>query len=124
CDGVRAGCNTANATGQANAQADINPLSTSVDTAIHNAAHQTVTAVAVGSTVHDFVTVNGQPNQPNPQGNVNIDWFLNGTCSGSPAVNSGSVGPLDANGQFDATAFNFTVNSAGLRSFLAHYEGQ
>src|SRR5262245_6047214 len=123
CDVVSNGCNTGNANGQANAQATINPLSTSVVTAIHDAAHQTVTSVAVGSTVHDFVTVNGQQNQPNPTGNVNIDWFLNGTCDGPPAQNSGSVGPLDANGQFDATAFNFTVNTPGQRAFLAHYEG-
>jgi hypothetical protein len=54
---------------------------------------------------------------------VNVDWFLNGTCAGAPAVNSGSVGPLTAGGTFDATAFNFTVNSAGARAFKAHYEG-
>ena len=59
---------------------------------------------------------------PLPTGNVNIDWFLNGNCSGAPAVNSGSIGPL-ANGQFDATGFTFTVNSAGQRSFKAHYGG-
>ena len=78
---------------------------------IHNAAHQVVTAVAVGTTVHDFVTVTGQPVKPAPSGNVNIDWFLNGTCTGTPAANSGSIGPLNVNGQFDATAFAFTVNS-------------
>ena len=123
CDKVAAGCSTTPTTGASTASADINPLPTSVVTAIHNAAHQAVTTVAIGSTVHDFVTVNGQPNQPNPTGNVNIDWFLNGTCSGPPAQNSGSVGPLDANGQFDATGFSFTVNAAGKVSFLAHYEG-
>src|SRR5262249_29140561 len=57
CNVVSAGCNTGNASNQSNAQADINPLPTSVVTAIHNAAHNPVTVVAVGSTVHDFVTV-------------------------------------------------------------------
>ncbi len=82
-----------------------------------------VTAVAVGSTVHDFVSVTGQPGAPVPTGNVNVDWFLNGTCAGAPAATSGSVGPLDGAGHFDATGFAFTVNSAGLRAFRAHYLG-
>ena len=73
--------------------------------------------------MHDFVTVTGQPGSPNPTGNVNIDWFLNGTCAPAAAVNSGSVGPLNAAGQFDATGFAFTVNTAGQRAFQAHYEG-
>ena len=54
---------------------------------------------------------------------MNFDWFLNGTCTPAAAVNSGSVGPLDAAGQFDATGFAFTVNTAGQRAFQAHYEG-
>src|SRR5258705_8080136 len=37
------------------------PLGSSVATAIHNAAHQVVTTVEAGGTVHDFVTVTGQP---------------------------------------------------------------
>ncbi len=82
-----------------------------------------VTVVPVGTTVHDFVTVTGQPNQPIPTGNVNIDWFLNGDCSGTPEANSTSIGPLAADGTFDATAFAFTVTAAGMRSFMAHYEG-
>ena len=82
-----------------------------------------MTAVAVGSTVHDSVTVSGPAGSPTPTGNVNIDWFLNGTCAGAPATNSGSTGPLDASGQFDATGFSFTVNTAGQRAFRAHYEG-
>jgi hypothetical protein len=101
----------------------IQALLSTTATAIHNAAHQTVTTVAAGTTVHDSVTVSGQAGQPNPTGNVNIDWFLNGTCTGAAAANSGSVGPLDGSGQFDATAFSFQVNNAGARSFLAHYEG-
>src|SRR6185436_10355513 len=33
------------------------------------------------------------------------------------------IGPLNGAGQFDATGFAFTVNSAGFRAFRAHYEG-
>ena len=98
-------------------------LPSATATSIHNANHQVVTAVEIGSTVHDFVTVTGQANSPAPSGNVNIDWFLNGTCTGQPAANSGSIGPLDANGELDATGFAFTVNTAGARAFKAHYEG-
>ena len=53
-------------------------------TDIHNAAHQPVLTVEAGSTVHDFVTVSGQPGSPNPTGTVTVNWFLNGTCAGSP----------------------------------------
>jgi hypothetical protein len=108
---------------QAESQSLIDQLPSSTATTIHDAAHNPVTAVAAGSTVHDLVTVTGQPGSPVPTGNVTIDWFLNGTCAGAPAANSGPVGPLDAAGQFDATGFSFTVNSPGQRSFLAHYPG-
>ena len=101
----------------------IQQLNSSTATDIHNAAHAVVTAVAVGTTVHDFVTVTGQPGSPVPTGNVSIDWFLNGDCSGAPAQNSGPVGPLNASGQFDATGFAFTVNTTGARAFRAHYLG-
>jgi len=63
------------------------------------------------------------PNEPFPTGNVNVDWFLNGDCSGAPASSSGPLGPLNASGQFDATTFAFTVNAAGMRSFRANYLG-
>src|SRR5262245_10414517 len=105
----------------------ITGLGSSTATQIHNAAHGVVTAVAVSSTVHDFVTVSGVAGQPAPTGNVNFDWFLNGDCSGAPVQNSGSLGPLVAGGgsssTFDATTFTFTVNSPGMRAFKAHYAG-
>jgi RTX calcium-binding nonapeptide repeat (4 copies) len=100
---------------------DVLPSSTATE--IHNEAHLVVTTVGVGTTVHDFVTVTGQPGGPVPTGNVNIDWFLNGTCVGSRAASSGSIGPLSPSGQFDGVGFAFTVNSAGFRGFMAHYEG-
>src|SRR5262249_27232973 len=65
---------------------------------------------------------------PPPTGTVSVDWFLNGDCSGAPQSNSGALGPLAAigatsNSSFDATAFSFTPNSAGLRAFRGHYLG-
>jgi hypothetical protein len=100
----------------------ITQLSSSTATAIHNAAHATVTAVGVGTTVHDFVTVTGQPGSPTPSGNVTIDWFLNGGCTGAPAATSLPFA-LNAAGQVDASSFSFTVNAVGQRAFLAHYAG-
>jgi hypothetical protein len=115
-------CTTAPRTTTANSSALVLKLASSTASVIHNAAHDPVTSVAVGATVHDFVTVMGQPGSPNPTGNVNVDWFLNGDCSGGAAANSGSVA-LDASGQSDVVGFAFTVNSAGFRAFRAHYEG-
>jgi uncharacterized repeat protein (TIGR01451 family) len=88
-----------------------------VTTDIHNAAHQVVTAVEVGSTVHDFVTVSGPA-----AGNVTVDWFTNNTCSGAPQSNSGSVA-LDANGHADVTGFAKGPLGVGLYGFKAHYLG-
>src|SRR6476646_1725071 len=103
-------CTTSAQTATAGSSSDINQLPSSTATDIHNAAHAVVTTVAVGTNVHDFVTVTGQPGSPNPTGNVTVDWFLNGTCDGSPAVNSGPIA-LGPGGTVDATGFNFTVNS-------------
>jgi len=106
----------------AGSQTIVSGLPSTTSTTIHNAAHAAVTAVAVGTNVHDFVSVSGGAGNPVPTGNVTVDWFLNGTCAGAPASTS-AVTPLDAAGTVDVTAFNFTVNSAGGRSFMAHYGG-
>ena len=113
CDVISAGCNMLDNQGQARRRRVITPLQTTTVTAIHNAAHQVVTAVPVGTTVHDFVTVAECSRTADPDGERDVDWFLNGDCTGAPAANSGPIGPLDASGQFDATGFAFTVNSAG-----------
>ena len=97
-------------------------LKSTIATQIHNAAHQVVTTVEAGSIVHDFVTVTGQPNQPTPTGDVIVDWFTNGTCSGEvPAANSGNE-PL-VNGRVDATNFSQGPLAAGSFSFRARYLG-
>lgn len=89
---------------------------------IHNAAHTVVTSVNVGATVHNLVIVAGAPGGPVPTGEVDIAWFVNGQCSGPPVASSGPLA-LDPTGQFDATTFAFTVNSAGFNSFQAQYLG-
>ncbi len=88
-------------------------------TAIHNAAHGVVTSVAVGSVVHDSVTVSGSG--VTPTGNVTFDWFTNGSCAGNPAATSGDVAL--SGGSADATGFPQTVSSAGSYGFKAHYQG-
>ncbi|MDQ1425131.1 MAG: large repetitive protein, partial [Acidimicrobiaceae bacterium] len=88
-----------------------------VTTDIHNAAHQIVTAVEAGSTVHDFITVSGPKS-----GNVTVDWFTNNTCSGTPQSTSAPVA-LNANGQAEMTAFAKGPLAAGLFGFKAHFLG-
>jgi hypothetical protein len=125
CDGTpTSNCNQNPANATQPGQSLLQQLDSQTATAIHNAAHDVVTAVTVGTNVHDFVTVTGQGGHPNPTGNVSIDWFPNGTCDvGTAAASSGPLGPLDANGQFDATGFNFTVNTPGMYAFQATYLG-
>ena len=98
-------------------------LGHSIRTDIHDASNQVVTVGTLGTTVHDFVTVKGQLGQPVPTGSVDVEWFLNGTCTGIHAARSGLIGPLDANGQFEATVFSFKLTAFGARSFRANYFG-
>ena len=98
CSSGAGNCPVGNQDRSTGSQTTVLKLDSSTATEIHSPSHQVVTTVAVGTTVHDKVTVTGQPGRPTPTGNVTIDWFLNGDCSGAPAVNSGSVGPLDASG--------------------------
>jgi uncharacterized repeat protein (TIGR01451 family) len=95
----------------------ISVTATTTSTQIHNAAHQVVTTVEAGATVHDFVSVS-----PAATGNVTIDWFTNITCSGAPASNSGNIA-LAANGTVDATGFAKGPLAIGLYGFRAHYLG-
>jgi hypothetical protein len=114
-------CTTGAQSASAGSSTLVQRIASSTATQIHNEAHQVVTVVGTGTTVHDFVTVTGQPGQPTPSGNVTIAWFLNGNCSGNAAA-SATVA-LNASGQVDATGFAFTVNSAAQRAFRATYLG-
>ena len=93
-----------------------------VSTTIHTSGETAVTAVPVGTSVHDFVKVDGGSGNPVPTGNVTIDWFTNGGCTGSPVFTSVPFA-LNASGEVDASGFAFTVNTAGDRAFKAHYAG-
>jgi hypothetical protein len=66
---------------------------------------------------HPSVTVTGEPGKPTPVGNVTIDWFTSGDCTGTP-TEFGPAG-LQADGTLDAVAFSDTSGS----SFRAHYLG-
>jgi hypothetical protein len=128
CDGLAAGpppgggnCNPTPPTAGAASSTLVIPNQSTTTTTVRNAAGATVTTVEAGTTVHDFVAVAGTPGGPVPTGNVTIDWFTNGTCSGSPASTSAPLA-LDAAGHVDATSFAFTP-PAGAFGFLAHYGG-
>ena len=105
-------CPIGNQTAQSGSQTTVTKLASATATDIHNAAHQTVLTVPVGTTVHDFITVTGQAGQPNPTGNVFLEWYTNGTCA-SPAASSTTVGPLSAAGTFDATGLHVHAERAG-----------
>ena len=105
------------------------PLSTSSKlgsatvTQVHDVDHAVIISFEDGAFVHDRVVVTGQPNQPVPTGNVNIDWFTNETCTGTPAANSGHLA-LGADGTLDATGFVQGPLDANVGySFKARYEG-
>ena len=91
-----------------------------VTTFIHSATHSVVTVVEVGSTVHDLVSVTGAVGTPS--GNVRLDWFTNGTCTGAAAATSANLA-LNANGQLDATPFPRGPLATGAYGFKAHYLG-
>ena len=126
CDVVPANCNTNQQTQTAPSATIVIRRGSQTATDIHNGAHQIVTTVAVGTTVHDFITVttnDPDPNNPIPHdGNVFLEWFENGTCAGTAAA-SATVGPVDATGHFDATGFTQTPTIAGHYAFRAHYLG-
>src|SRR6185369_1701151 len=80
-----------------------------VTTNIHDASHTLVTSIAVGTAVHDYVTLSG--GGPVPGGTATISWFTNNTCAGSAAKVSS---PLTlVGGAIDATSFAQTPSSAG-----------
>ncbi|MFA7249117.1 MAG: Ig-like domain repeat protein, partial [Dehalococcoidia bacterium] len=64
----------------------ITALTPTIVTTIHDAAHAAVLSVALGTTVHDSVTVSGSG--PTPTGNVTISWFTNGECTGTATATS------------------------------------
>ncbi len=117
-------CPTPNQLAQIGGSSFVQQLPSTTSTTIENGADTAVTAVAVGTPVHDFVTVgpspSAPPSSPTPTGDVSLDWFTNGTCSGPPTTVSGPLA-LNGAGSVDATGFSFSPTSAGEYAFQAHY---
>ena len=93
-------------------------LTPTVVTNIHNAAHAVITNAAIGSTVHDSVSVTGS--NAVPSGAVTFTVWTNSTCSNGGSAEAG--GSLDGSGNFDNTANTDVVGANGL-SYKAHYAG-
>jgi hypothetical protein len=112
---------------QGQSQTLILQLPSQTTTEIHDGSHNPVTAVAVGTTVHDKVTVTGVGGNPPPTGNVTIDWFANGAdCPNGQPTASMTVPLVPGPGStstVDADSFAFLVNSVGHKAFRAHYLG-
>jgi hypothetical protein len=120
CSSGATNCPVGPQTATTGSQTILRKLPSATATQIHNAQHNVVTAVEAGTAVHDFVTVTGPPGKPTPTGKVNVDWFTNGNCSGSPAATSNDVNLVS--GQVDVTGF-VQKPAAGQYGFLAHYKG-
>ncbi len=91
-----------------------------VTTELHKADHSVVAvgaSVPLGTTMHDMVTVTGSL----PTGSVVLNFYNNGTCTGTPLATSGSLSLT--NGSVDATGFAQGPLAAGTYGFLAHYNG-
>jgi hypothetical protein len=132
CDGLAAGlppgggnCNSTPQPSGAASSSTITQPTTQTSTAIHDPSHAVVTSVAAGTVVHDSVTVTGVAGQPGPSGNVTVDWFTNGGCTGAPIATSAPT-PLTVGtgtSTVDVTGFSFAANAPGPYGFLAHYAG-
>jgi hypothetical protein len=94
-----------------------------VTTAIHAGSDHTTnydgSSLPLNSTIHDKVTVSGSAGTPT--GNVTVDFFKNGTCSGTADSTSSSTAL--SGGSVDITGFAKGPLDAGDYSFKAHYAG-
>jgi uncharacterized repeat protein (TIGR01451 family) len=93
---------------------------TTTVTAIHNANHDVVTTVALGTTVHDAATVTSTNSTAKPTGNVNFTFYTNSNCTGE-GTSAGSHA-LDANGIADPSSPEGPL-AAGSYGFKATYVG-
>ncbi len=100
---------------------DPDKLASTTATLIHDADHQVVTSVSVGTIVHDQATVTGSGSDPTPTGTVTFSWFTNGTCENDPAATSSAF--TLSGGSVDGTTFTQTPTPAGSYAFQATYSG-
>src|SRR6185503_2260253 len=86
----------------------VNKASSSTGTDIHDPAHNIVTSVALGTTVHDKAAVSSSNNSFRIGGNVSFTFFNNNSCdatgadAGTVAVSSGVAHPSTSQGPLAA----------------------
>src|SRR5262249_41764279 len=89
-----------------------------VATTIHDASHDPVTNVVLGTTVHDQATVTGSG--PTPSWIVAFTFYSNGTSV--PTGRAAGLVALDARGVAHPSSSQGPL-AAGSYSFQAHYNG-
>src|SRR5437867_7477586 len=94
-------------------------LSPTVVTEIHDASHNVVTSVALGTTVHDKATVSGSFGTPT--GTVTFTFFTASSACTGASVSAGTV-TLDASGVAHPSSSEGPL-AAGSYSFKAAYSG-
>ncbi|HLO30005.1 MAG TPA: Ig-like domain repeat protein, partial [Anaerolineales bacterium] len=98
----------------------VGKANTSTVTTIHDATHNAVTSVALGTTVHDSATVNGS-GFGTPTGSVTFTFFTTSDQCTGDSVAAGSI-TLDASG-IAHPSDPFGPLAAGSYSFQATYSG-
>ena len=94
-------------------------FSAEIQTEFHNSAHQAVTVVPSGTSVHPktYLTFNG----PVPTGNVRFHWYTKGSCDDVPTT-SEPLTPLDPAGQAHPTTFGLNSDTYVL-ALRVEYDG-
>ena len=96
-----------------------------VSTEVHDAGHNVVTTVPLGTTVHDRAAV-GTIAGFTPTGSVDFTFFTNGTCTGGGSAagtvaldGSGVAHPSQTRGPLAAGAYSFRAHYGGDANYLA-----
>ena len=99
----------------------VTQLPSNTATTIKDAGGNPVTTVVAGTTVHDSVSVTGDPQHP-PTGNVRVDFFDNSSCSGPPADTTDPTNPTLSGGAI-ASVLPEGPLAVGSYGYEAHYLG-
>jgi len=96
-------------------------INATITLAVHNAAHDPITAANIGDTVHASVMVAGT--EGTPAGKVDITFYTSSdNCTSGGISDSSNPFALDNTGVVDPSSNQGPLN-AGSYSFQAHYEG-
>lgn len=93
----------------------------SVQAQVHDAAHQVVSSVGLGTTVHARVTAGGVAGGPTPAGSVSVAFFAGDTCSGAAVAGSDKVSL--SGGAADIVAFTQAPAIPGTYAFRPQFAG-